>query len=204
MVRYDAAGCDENIMSMFSKLFGTKKAVVQNSFVKMPIFHETLAFPLPDDWSIEPALRTLDEGTFVLEFVGEGQSAEKWQDKLTVQGFNNANDDIDLNARKLLKMMQEEMASLNEEAFYSEELFSETIVSKQKIAVVMGLKKLPDDATQSQFGLYMLIEGEHDIYIVQRSWKGKPNREGFLVPREELNVWLADFKQIALSETDAE
>lgn len=191
-------------MSLFSNLFCAKKAVVQNSFVKMPIFHETLSFPLPDDWSIEPALRTLDEGTFVLEFVGEGQTSEQWQDKLTVQGFNNANDDIDLNARKLLKMMQEEMASLNEEAFYSEELFSETIVSKQKIAVVMGLKKLPDDAAQSQFGLYIIIEGEHDIYIVQRSWKGRPNRDGFLVPREELNAWLEDFKQITLSETDAE
>ena len=191
-------------MGLFSKLFSAKKAVVQNSFVKMPIFHETVAFPLPDDWSIEPALRSLDDGTFVLEFVGEGQSAEKWQDKLTVQAFNNANDDIDLNARKLLKMMQEEMASLNEEAFYSEELFSETIVSKQKIAVVMGLKKLPDDAAQSQFGLYIIIEGEHDIYIVQRSWKGRPNRDGFLVPREELNAWLEDFKQITLSETDAE
>ena len=190
-------------MGLFSKLFRAKKAVVQNSFVKMPIFHETLAFPLPDEWSIEPALRTVDEGTFVLEFVGEGQSSEQWKDKLTVQGFNNANDDIDLNARKLLKMMQEEMASLNEESFYSEELFSETIVSKQKIAVVMGLKKLPDDATQSQFGLYMLIEGEHDIYIVQRSWKGKPNSDGFLVPREEVNAWLEDFKQITLSETDA-
>ena len=191
-------------MGLFSKLFSTKKTVVQNSFVKMPIFHETLAFPLPDAWSIEPALRTVDEGTFVLEFVGEGQSSEQWKDKLTVQGFNNANDDIDLNARKLLKMMQEEMASLNEESFYSEELFSETIVSKQKIAVVMGLKALPDDATQSQFGLYMLIEGEHDIYIVQRAWKGALNKDGFLVPKEEVNAWLADFKQIALSETDAE
>ena len=191
-------------MGLFSKLFGAKKPVVQNSFVKMPIFHETLAFPLPDDWSIEPALRTLDEGTFVLEFVGEGQSSEQWQDKLTVQGFNNANDDIDLNARKLLKMMQDEMASLNRDAFYSEELFSETVVSKQKIAVVMGLKKLPDDATQSQFGLYMIIEGEHDIYIVQRSWKGALNKDGFLVPREEVSAWLEDFKQIALSETDAE
>ena len=190
-------------MGLFSKLFGSKKAVVQNSFVKMPIFHETLAFPLPDTWPIEPAFRSLDDGTFVLEFVGEGQSAEKWHEKLTVQGFNNANDDVDLNARKLLKMMQEEMASLNEEGFYSEELFSETVISKQKIAVMMGLKKLPDDATQSQFGLYMLIEGEHDIYIVQRSWKGAPNKDGFLVPREELNAWLEDFKQITLSEIDA-
>ena len=190
-------------MGLFSKLFSAKKPVVQNSFVKMPIFHETVAFPLPDDWSIEPALRTLDEGTFVLEFVGEGQTSEQWHDKLTVQGFNNANDDVDLNARKLLKMMQDELASLNEESFYSEELFSETIVSKQKLAVVMGLKALPDNAKQSQFGLYMLIEGEHDIYIVQRSWKGTLNKDGFLVPREELNVWLEDFKQITLTKTES-
>jgi len=191
-------------MGLFSKLFGAKKVVVKNSFVKMPIFQETLSFPLPDEWSIEPSLRTLDEGTFVLEFVGEGQTSEQWTDKLTVQGFNNANDDIDLNARRLLKMMQEEMASLNEDAFYSEELFSQTIVSKQKIAVVMGLKSLPDDASQSQFGLYMIIEGEHDIYIVQRSWKGTLNKDGFLVPREEVNAWLDDFKQITASETDVE
>ena len=190
-------------MGIFSKLFSAKKPVVQNSFVKMPIFHETLAFPLPDSWSIEPVLRTVDEGTFVLEFVGEGQTSEQWQDKLTVQGFNNANDDIELNARKLLKMMQEEMASLNEESFYSEELFSETTVSKQRVAVVMGLKELPDDATQSQFGLYMIIEGEHDIYIVQRSWKGVLNSDGFLVPREEVTAWLEDFKQITVTKTES-
>jgi len=190
-------------MGLFSKLFSTKKTVVQNSFVKMPIFHETLAFPLPDAWAVEPALRSLDEGTFVLEFVGEGQSSVAWQDKLTVQGFNNANDDVELNARKLLKMMQEEMASLNEAAFYSEELFSETTVSKQRLAVVMGLKELPDDASQSQFGLYMIIEGEHDIYIVQRAWKGTLNKDGFLVPREEVSAWLEDFKQIELTKTES-
>ena len=191
-------------MVLFSKLFGAKKVVVQNSFVKMPIFNETLSFPLPDEWSIEPSLRTLDEGTFVLEFVGEGQTSEQWTDKLTVQGFNNANDDIDLNARRLLKMMQEEMAALNEDAFYSEERFTNTIVSKQKIAVVMGLKSLPDDASQSQFVLYMIIEGEHDIYIVQRSCKGALNKDGFLVPREEVTAWLEDFKQITARETDVE
>lgn len=189
-------------MAFFSKLFGTKQALVQNSFVKIPVFHETLAFPLPDAWPIEPAERVLENGTFVLEFVGEGQSNEAWQDKLTVQGFNNANDDIDLNARKLLKMMKEEMASLDEEAFYSEELFSQTHVTKRRIAVVMGLKRLPEDETLSQYGLYMLLEGEHDIYIVQRSWKGKPDKAGFLVPRDELNAWLEDFKQITLSEND--
>ena len=191
-------------MGLFSKLFTTKKAVVKNSFVKMPIFHETLEFPLPDDWSITPALRTVDEGTFLLEFVGVGQSSEVWKDKLTVQGFNNANNDVELNVRKLLAMMQKEMASLNESAFYSEELFSETIVSRQKIAVIMGLKALPDDEMVSQFGLYMLLEGKHDIYIVQRAWKGKPNQDGFLVPKAEVNGWLEDFKQITLSETDAE
>lgn len=187
---------------LLSKLFAPKKRAVQNSFVKVPVFHETIAFPLPDSWPIEPALRTLENGTFVLEFVGEGQSAAQWQEKLIVQGFNNANDDIDLNARRLLKMMQEEMASMNREAFYTQKLFSETVVSREKIAVVMGLKSLPDDRSLSQFGLYMLLEGQHDIYIVQRAWKGRPDKEGFLVPREELTAWLDDFKKITLSEND--
>ncbi len=186
-------------MGLFSRLFPSKKSLVQNSFVKVPVFHETLAFPLPDNWPIEPALRTLEGGTFVLEFVGEGQSAEVWRDKLIVQGFNNANDDIDLNARRLLKMMRDEMAAIDTEAFYMEELFSETLVTRQKIAAVMGLRSLPDNRELSQFGLYLIIEGEHDLYIVQRAWKGKPNKEGFLVPREELLLWLEDFKLIALS-----
>ena len=49
----------------------------------------------------------------------------------------------------------------------------------------------------------MIIEGEHDIYIVQRAWKGVLNRDGFLVPREEVTAWLNDFKQIELSKTEA-
>jgi len=96
-------------------------------------------------------------------------------------------------------MMQQEMASLDEEAFYSEELFSETVVSRQKLAVVMGLKRLPGDEAQAQFGLYMIIEGQHDIYIVQRAWKGRPDKQGFPVPRAALTAWLDDFKKITLS-----
>lgn len=185
-------------MGFFSKFFKTEP-LVANSFVKIPIFNEVLSFPLPDDWSIEPAQRSVEEGLFFLEF----HAPETPNSKLVVQGFNNANGDVDLNAKKLLKMMQDEMRSLNEAAFFSEELYSETVVSQQKIAVVMGLKALPDDATQAQFSLYMIIEGKKDIYIVQRSWKGRPNKEGFLVPKRELLAWLEDFKNIGLSELEA-
>ena len=185
-------------MGLFSKFFAKQTIVVQNSFVKLPIFNETLSFPLPDSWPIEPSLRTLEGGTFVLEF----EAPDKKDDKLIVQGFNNANGDVELNARKLLKMMQDEMASLNETAFYSEELFSETVVSRQKLIVMMGLKSLPDAKELAQFGLYMLLEGKKDIYIVQRSWKGKPNKDGFLVSRDELKAWLEDFKQVSLSDLE--
>ena len=186
-------------MGFFSKLFNNDQSVVANSFVKMPIFNEVLSFPLPDTWAIEPTARSVENGLFFLEF----QAPQDADNKLTVQGFNNANGDVELNARKLLKMMRDEMQGLNEEAFYSEELFSQTVVSQQKIAVVMGLKSLPDDVTQAQFSLYMLIEGKKDIYIVQRSWKGRPNKEGFLVPKTELLAWLEDFKQISLSDLQA-
>ncbi len=186
-------------MRFLSKLFKKEVPVVSNSFVKMPIFNEVLSFPLPESWSIDPTERSVENGLFLLEF----QAPQDASNKLIVQGFNNANSDVELNARKLLKMMQDEMQGLNEEAFYSEELFSETIVSQQKIAVIMGLKALPDDASQAQFSLYMIIEGQKDIYIVQRSWKGEPNKEGFLVSKKELLAWLEDFKQISLRDLDA-
>jgi len=185
-------------MGFLSRLFGQKNRPVSNSFVKMPIFNEVLAFPLPDAWSAEPSLRSLEGGTFLLEF----EAPDDASDKLVVQGFNNANADVELNARKLLKMMEDEMRSLDEASFYREELFSETKVSRQKLITVMGLRSLPDDKETAQFGLYMLIEGKKDIYIVQRSWKGRPNKEGFLVPREELKAWLEDFKQISLSDME--
>jgi len=187
-------------MGLFSRLFSSQKQPVENSFVKMPIFNEVLAFPLPDAWSAEPSKRSVENGQFLLEF----QAPEESTNKLIVQGFNSANGDVDLNARKLLKMMQSEMKELNEDAFYSEELFSETLISQQKIAVIMGLKELPDDVTKAQFSLYIIIEGKKDIYIVQRSWKGTPNNEGFLVPKEELLAWLEDFKQITLSALEAD
>jgi len=187
-------------MGLFSKLFKSEKIVVQNSFVKMPIFNEVLSFPLPDSWAIEPTERSVENGLFLLEF----QAPEDSSNKLIVQGFNSANGDVEFNARKLLKMMQDEMRSLKEDGFYSEELFSETVISQQKIAVIMGLKALPDDATQAQFSLYMILEGKKDIYIVQRSWKGEPNKEGFLVPKEELLAWLEDFKQITLGDLEEE
>jgi len=182
-------------MGFFSHLFKEKAPVVQNSFVKMPIFNEVLSFPLPDTWSAEPTSREVEGGTFVLEF----KDPENSSSKLVVQGFNNANGDVELNARKLLKMMQTEMQALNESAFYSEELFSETVVSQQKLITIMGLKALPDEENQGQFSLYLILEGKKDIYIVQRSWKGKPNTEGFVVSKAELLAWLEDFKQVSLT-----
>ena len=187
-------------MVFFSRLFKVKAPVVQNSFVKMPIFNEVLSFPLPDTWPAAPTAREVEGGTFVLEF----QDPESSSSKLVVQGFNNANGDVELNVRKLLKMMQTEMQDLNESAFYSEELLSETVVSQQKLITVMGLKVLPDDEKQGQFSLYLLLEGKKDIYIVQRSWKGKPNKEGFVVPKAELLAWLEDFKQVSLSPLEAD
>ena len=189
-------------MGIFSGLFRPKRSVaVENSFERMPIFHQVLQFPFPLDWPLEPLYHELEEGRFVLEFSGAGQSRETWKDKLVIQGFNNANDDVDMNARMLLKMMKDEMRALDEESFYYEELYSDTLLTRQKVAAVMGLKALPDDKSRGQFGLYMVLEGEHDIYIVQRSWKGRSDeREGFVMPREELEAWLEDFKKIELLE----
>ncbi len=189
-------------MGIFSGLFRPKRSVVvDNSFEKMPIFHQVLQFPFPLEWPLEPLHRELEGGKFVLEFSGPGQSREEWKEKLVIQGFNSANDDVDMNARMLLKMMKEEMRSLDEEHFYYEELYSETVVTREKVAVLMGLKALPEDKSRGQFGLYMVLEGEHDIYIVQRSWKGRSDeKEGFVMAREELEAWLEDFKKIELLE----
>lgn len=181
-------------MGIFSKIFGRKKSLVENSFIKIPIFNEVLVFPLPDAWSVEPSLRSLEGGTFLVEFEAEDNADEK----LSVQGFNNANADVELSAKKLMKMMEDEMRGLNEAQFYSETLFSETHITQQKLITIMGLKALPDETDKAQFALYMVLEGKKEIYIVQRSWKGKTNSEGFLVPKEELLLWLEDFKQIHL------
>ena len=187
-------------MGFFSKLFSPRSAEVQNSFIKIPIFNEVLHFPLPDAWSVEPTLRTLEGGTFVVEFEAPNDSTQK----LIVQGFNSANADAELNAKKLTRMMAEEMAALNERAFYSETLFSNTHITQQTLITIMGLKELPDDKGHAQFGLYAVIEGKKDIYIVQRSWRGRPNSDGFLVSREELKGWLEDFKQIHLEAIETE
>lgn len=187
-------------MKLFPRLFRAKKrAAVENSFESMPIFHQTLQFPFPLSWPLEPLHRELDGGKFVLEFCGLGQNSENWQEKLTIQSFNSANDDVDMNARMLLKMMRDEMQSLNEEAFYYEELYCETVVTKERVAVLMGLKAEPDQEKTGQFGLYMVLEGDHDIYIVQRAWRGENRaKEGAVMPRDELEAWLEDFKKIAL------
>ncbi len=181
-------------MGFFSKFFIPRTPVVQNSFIKIPIFNEVLHFPLPDTWPAEPTLRTLEGGNFVVEFEAPNESGQK----LTVQGFNSANADAELNAKKLMKMMEDEMRGLNAAHFYSETLFSQTHITQQKLITIMGLKELPDETESSQFSLYMILEGKKDLYIVQRSWKGKPNKEGFLVPKDELHAWLEDFKEIHL------
>jgi len=187
-------------MGLFSKLFGKKqRIVVDNSFERLPIFHQTLQFPFPLSWPLEPIRRELEGGTFLLEFSANAQGRDDWHDKLIIQGFNSANDDAGMNARKLLGMMRDEMESLDVEAFHYEELYSATVLNRQSIAALMGLRALPGQEDVAQFGLYMVIEGEHDIYIVQRAWKAEPSEtEGLPMERTELEAWLEDFKQIKL------
>jgi hypothetical protein len=187
-------------MGLFFGLFGAnRRAAVENSMEKMVVFHQTLLFPFPLSWSVEPVFREAEKGTFVIEFVGAGQSRKDWRDKLTIQGFNNANDDVGMNARKLLGMMKEEMRSLNKEVFYCEELYSDRVAAKERVAVLMGLRALPGQEKRGQYGLYMLLEGDHDLYIVQRSWKGEGGKkEPLVMPRDELEAWLEDFKKIVL------
>ena len=187
-------------MGLFSKLFKTQqRGVVNNSFERLPIFHQTLQFPFPLSWPLEPLHRELDGGVFLLEFSAEGRGRDDWQEKLVIQGFNSANDDADMNARKLLGMMCEEMQSLDEESYHYEELFADTADNRQRVAALMGLRALPGQEDVAQFGLYMVIEGEHDIYIVQRAWKAEPSEtDGLPMAREELEAWLEDFKNIAL------
>jgi len=188
-----------------ARLFGLfraqKRAAVDNSFERLPIFHQALLFPFPLSWPIEPLRREAEGGKFLLEFAPEGQETADRKEKLTIQGFNGANDDAGLSARRLLAMMREEMQRLDGRTFHYEELFCQTESGREKIAAVMGLRAHPAEAENAQAGLYMLLEGEHDICIVQRSWKGKPSgKEGLPMQRDELEGWLADFKKIALLE----
>jgi len=187
-------------MGLLSKLFRPeKRAVVDNSFERLPIFHQTLQFPFPLTWPLEPIRRELEGGTFLLEFSVDAQNRDDWHDKLIIQGFNSANDDAGMSARTLLSMMRDEMQSLDKEAFHYEELFAATEMSRQSIAALMGLRALPGQEDVAQFGLYMVIEGEHDIYIIQRAWKAEPSEtEGLPMERAELEAWLKDFKKINL------
>jgi len=192
-------------MGLFSKLFGKEqRVVVDNSFERLPIFHQTLQFPFPLSWPLEPLRRELEGGTFLLEFSAAGKGRDGWRDKLIIQGFNSANDDAGMNARKLLGMMRDEMQSLDVEAFHYEELYSATVLNRQNIAALMGLRALPGQEDVAQFGLYMVIEGDHDIYIVQRAWKAEPSeREGMPMGRAELEAWLEDFKKIKLLDSQS-
>ncbi|MBU1643169.1 hypothetical protein KKE54_07385 [bacterium] len=187
------------MMKLFSGLFRAKKrAGTENSFVQMPIFHQTLQFPFPLDWPLEPLHRQLEGGSFVVEFTAAGQNRENWQDKLIIQSFNSANDDAGMSAGLLLKMMKEELEGQYQNAIHYEELFSETSFKRSKIAVLMGLNPLHGQAALAQFGLYLIMEGEHDMYILQRAWKAEPRKDGLPMPRHELDAWLEDFTKTAL------
>ncbi len=190
------------MMKLFSGLFRAKtRAAVENSFVQMPIFHQTLQFPFPLAWPLEPLYRELEGGRFTVEFSAEGQRRDNWQDKLIIQSFNSANDDADMSTGFLLKMMKEELQGQYPNVLHYEELFSETSVNRKKTAVLMGLNSLPGQTGTAQFGLYMIMEGEHDMYIVQRAWKAEPRKNGLPMPREELEAWLEDFTKISLLDT---
>ncbi len=123
---------------------------------------------------------------------------KKWmiEDSVKIQG----------NSKKMLNFLKKQIYSIDSSKFYYNKIFEGTINGYTGIIALIGIKKLPKDIIPElrkgagEIGLYLILKGQKDIYIIHRSWKGKPYSDKKLpMSRENLKEWIGLFKKISLS-----
>ncbi len=168
------------------------------------IYSQTLVYSHPKSWPLNPIYRKQTKNHFIVEYIPKNQTLKNWKDMFTIQGFENLVSQ-GITSIKMLDFIKQKLYSIAPDKFYYDEIFRGDINGVSGVIVLMGIKELPKTLIPElpkgvgEIGLYLVLQGKKDIYIIHRAWKGEAYSDKELPMSEnELNKWIKLLKKISL------
>ena len=136
-----------------------------------PIYSQKVNHSLPVGWT--PVYENATRSQYIIEFVPKGQTVEKWNDMLTIIGFRGAApsaepiDAIRGTSQNIKKACPNDMVF--------EEIGETIIDGYRSYEAIVGCAKMPEkhlsgiSKGQGEISYYLAIEGENDIYFIQKA-----------------------------------
>ena len=207
------------MVSISSNLFAEEKKEVGSDFDKimadtpgdavdsvMRVFHQTISFRYPKEWGFHPVYRNQKDFHFIVEFIPKEQTLSSWKDMLTIQGFRDFSKRKDISPEKMVLALRSQFISIAPTMSYFKDVYIGDVNGYSGIIVLMGIKKLPKSVNPTfpkgagEIGLYLVLKGKNDIYLIHRSWKSDAPYTDEKLPMSEsdLNRWIHLLKQIHL------
>jgi hypothetical protein len=169
--------------------------------VSVPIFNQVVVFSIPNGW--KPAHESKGAGHYLLEHIPAEQTVQNWRDMVTVQGFQGLATRANASPRGLLNLLASHIKAKCSTDFIGRALGDRKIDGADASIALIGCGRLAQDqpgglkAGESEVAAYVAIKGSNDMYVVHKSFRGKPT-SGDAFPAELLQLLVLSLQPIKL------
>lgn len=168
----------------------------------MKVYSQTLSWKHPK-W--KAVYKNQSDNAFIIEFIPKEQELKTWEDMLTIQGLKGLAKREELTPKHVEFSLVNKIKSISSFDLVFKELSNIDINGYKGVMFLLGLKKIPKDITVglpkgvSEIGLYLVIKGKADFYIIHRSWKGEAMiKDNLPFSKKELQEWVNIFQKIEI------
>jgi hypothetical protein len=163
------------------------------------IYNEIIVMPLQQGWVRFPAHRADNGNHFIVELLPEGQTLDKWEELLAIQGFRGKKYTI----YQMLELLKQMFRRISQEQFVYYPGKEGKVDGHNFISAIIGCAGLKQDhpsglrTNEGEFGYYMVIEGKKDIYVVYHAWRGAAyERNHYPVAGRKVREWAGHMEKM--------
>lgn len=150
-----------------------------SAIIATPIFSQTFVHGLPDGWKMVQSGKSPDGSTFVQGYVQEGQTPTNWSELVTVTGMKDMAKAPNSTLPTLLGYMAKQKRAACPERPIAISAGNMAFGSRPGLVAILGCGRLTADAAgikagEGEVGVYILVQGNNDYYIIQRIQRVPP------------------------------
>ena len=173
----------------------------------IPIYSQKVSFNLPTNW--KAVFEDQQSGSYMIEFIPQGEVIDNWKNLFTVQGFENLADKT--TPEGFLNAMAVRFQETCGEYSVFEKLGSMNITDHQAFAAIIGCSNIPDaegninKEGQSELGYYISIKGQYDYFLIHKSIKGDAfDTDELPINRSNAAAFISEFMPIDICRAGGE
>ncbi|TAM45795.1 MAG: hypothetical protein EPN55_07240 [Gammaproteobacteria bacterium] len=143
----------------------------------MPIFGQRLVHGLPPGW--KPGFENASGGHYIMEYVPVGQTVQRWEEMITVQGFKGLAKNPKVSPEFMLRAMMAQHKKICNEKLIVQPLGVRKVDAHEAFAALIGCAGIPGDHRSGlkegygEIAYYIAIKGSQDMYMIHRAMRFK-------------------------------